>query len=79
VIVKKMSITAFVFRVLTHLIYGKPNASFQEHQPVIYFQTKSISILSDEKTSAHYDGDTCVVHENWEASVLPGAYRLIVP
>ena len=79
VIVKNMSIPAFVFRVLRHLIYGKPNATFQEDQPVIYFQTTSIAILNDEKAPAHYDGDTCATQASWEVEVVPRAYRLIVP
>jgi diacylglycerol kinase (ATP) len=79
VIVKNMSVPAFIFRVVRHLFFGKPSTSFQEYKPVIYFQTKSIKILNKQKTPVHFDGDTCMVQENWEARVLQRAYRLIVP
>lgn len=79
VIVRNMSTPVFIFRVLRHLMTGKPSVSFQPDKPLIYFRAKNICILNQQKTPAHYDGDTCLMHESWDAVVLPAAYRLIVP
>lgn len=79
IIVKKMTVMSFVSRVLFHLKWGRPSASFQKNRSVIYWQGTYIRIYNPYFAPAHFDGDTCETSPEWEMEVVKGAYKLIVP
>jgi YegS/Rv2252/BmrU family lipid kinase len=79
IIVKKMTVMAFITRVLYHLKWGRPSASFNKDRSVIYWQGSSIRIYNPYFAPAHFDGDTCETSPEWDMEVVKGAYKLIVP
>jgi len=89
VIVKKTAKPLLLYNVIKQILGGKlqkipaaPSSSGAETSlklPVIYFQTKELSIENIGHAPVHIDGDPTETPENLKIKIVPKCFRLIQP
>jgi len=80
VIVKRTAKPLLLYNLIKQILAGKlQKMETSLKLPVIYFQTKQLSIENSSLAPVHIDGDPSETPENLEIKILPKCFRLIQP
>jgi diacylglycerol kinase (ATP) len=80
VIVKKAARPVLLYNLLKHIFAGKlQTVETSLNLPVIYFQTKKISIKNTSNAPLHIDGDPAETPEELKIEIRKKCFRLIQP
>ena len=80
VIVKKTAKPLLLYNLIKQILRGKlQKMETSLKLPVIYFQTKQLSIENTNLAPVHIDGDPSETSQNLEIRILPKCFRLIQP
>jgi YegS/Rv2252/BmrU family lipid kinase len=80
VIVKKTAKPLLLYNLIKQILGGKlQKMETSLKLPVIYFQTKQLSIENTNLAPVHIDGDPSETPQNLEIRILPKCFRLIQP
>ena len=82
IVVKKMRKSQIFWSVLMQMKAGKTltlETKDWEQKSVLYFQTDTLTISNTNLAPLHIDGDHCPTAEQFDITVIPAAFRLILP
>lgn len=80
VIVKKTAKPMLLFNLIRQVLAGRlKGLESSLHQPIIYFQTRSLRIINKDQAPMHIDGDPANTPDELEIEIKPGCFRLICP
>ena len=80
VIVKKMNKAKLLWAVAKQLKFGKlDDQNHETSKDILYFQTKSLSIINHHSAPLHIDGDPAETAKKFNVTILPKSLRLIHP
>ena len=80
VIVKKTAKPLLLYNLIKQILAGKlQKMESSLNLPVIYFQTKQLSIENNSLAPIHIDGDPAETPEKLKIKIVPKCFRLIQP
>jgi len=80
VIAKKTAKPLLLLNLIRQIIAGRlKKVETSLSQPVIYFQTRELTLFNPEGAPLHIDGDPAETSEKLEIKIKPGCFKLIQP